>query len=53
MNSYILVPNEQQMAGWRTDYNSMRDEMFFREPPVFEEIMRTIRSFEQEFCGGG
>ena len=44
-----LLPSEEQLGEWRRDYETMREEMFFDEPPAFDEVMRVIRQFEEEF----
>jgi hypothetical protein len=46
--SLRITPRPQQLADWRRDYETMRKEMFFEEPPTFEEIMTTVRQFEEE-----
>ena len=47
--SLKLVPTAEQLQEWRTDYNSMRSEMFFGEVPSFEDIMRSIAEFQDGF----
>jgi hypothetical protein len=50
-----LVPSTDRIAEWRTDYDVMRGEMFFGVIPDFEEILREVGEFENEFnrtCGG-
>lgn len=44
-----LLPAEDQLSDWKRDYNAMREEMFFGEPPDFDEMMAVIRQFEEEF----
>ena len=44
-----LVPPEEQLALWRSDYTAMKDEMFFGKPPEFEEMIQTVRAFQDEF----
>ena len=44
-----LVPPEDQIAIWRSDYLAMKDEMFFTKPPEFEDLMGTVRAFQDEF----
>jgi len=50
-----LVPLEDQLSAWRSDYESMRTEMFFGDPPKFDEILRVVGGFERDFnqVGGG
>jgi len=47
--SLRLTPPADQMASWRLDYQSMRGEMFFGEVPTFDEILRVVGQFEQQF----
>jgi hypothetical protein len=47
--SLCLLPKEDQIQSWRQDYNAMRREMFFGEALDFDEILKTVGSFEKEF----
>jgi len=44
-----LVPPDEQLAVWKSDYAAMQDEMFFGKPPAFEDLMETVREFQDEF----
>ena len=44
-----LLPSLEQITDWRRDYESMRKEMFFDEPPSFDEVLAVIRQFEEAF----
>lgn len=44
-----LVPLPGQLDDWRRDYAAMREEMFFEEPPAFDDLLAVIRQFEEEF----
>lgn len=44
-----IVPLEDQMAAWRQDYRNMQSEMFYGEVPAFEEIIETVREFQDSF----
>jgi hypothetical protein len=44
-----LVPPDDQLAGWRADYEQMRGGMFFGPVPHFDEILRVVGEFEQRF----
>jgi len=44
-----LVPPDDQLVVWRSDYLAMKDEMFFKKPPAFEDLMKTVRMFQDEF----
>jgi hypothetical protein len=48
-----LVPPDERLAIWKSDYLAMKDEMFFGKPPVFEDLMETVRAFQDEFNRGG
>jgi predicted nucleotidyltransferase component of viral defense system len=44
-----LVPPDEQLANWKSDYTAMKDEMFFGEPPEFDDLIRIARKFQDEF----
>ncbi|MDP3098086.1 MAG: nucleotidyl transferase AbiEii/AbiGii toxin family protein [Syntrophales bacterium] len=44
-----LLPSPEQLSDWRRDYEAMRKEMFFDEPPSFDEVLAVIRQFEEKF----
>lgn len=44
-----IVPGDEQLPDWAADYNNMKDEMFFGDPPYFEEIIKEVRRFQDEF----
>jgi len=44
-----LLPPPEQLSDWRRDYEAMRKEMFFDEPPSFDEVLAVIRQFEETF----
>jgi hypothetical protein len=46
-----LVPPDDQIANWRSDYTAMKDEMFFGEPPAFDDLIQTALRFQDEFNG--
>ena len=41
-----LVPPDDQLAAWRRDYRAMHGEMFFGEPPTFDEVLQVVGQFE-------
>jgi hypothetical protein len=45
----ILVPPDDQLAIWRADYAAMGTEMFFGQPPAFEDLIETVREFQNHF----
>ena len=47
--SLRIVPPEERLAEWRRDYQAMRGEMFFSEPPQFAKILETVGEFEADF----
>ena len=44
-----LVPPDAQLSAWKSDYTAMKDEMFFGKPPEFEDLIETVRKFQDEF----
>ncbi|MFC2157560.1 nucleotidyl transferase AbiEii/AbiGii toxin family protein [Acidobacteriota bacterium] len=44
-----IVPLDEQLADWKSDYHRMKDEMFFGKTPEFDDLIRTIRIFQDEF----
>ena len=46
-----LVPPDDQLAYWKSDYTAMKDEMFFGEPPAFDDLIQTALRFQDEFNG--
>jgi hypothetical protein len=44
-----LMPSPEHLSYWKRDYEAMRMEMFFEEPPHFDEIMAIIKQFEESF----
>lgn len=44
-----IVPGDEQLPDWTADYNNMKDEMFFGDPPDFEKIIKEVRQFQDEF----
>ncbi|MBU4372750.1 MAG: nucleotidyl transferase AbiEii/AbiGii toxin family protein [Proteobacteria bacterium] len=44
-----LLPPPAHLSDWRRDYEAMRKEMFFDEPPSFDEVLAVIRQFEEAF----
>ena len=44
-----LVPPDDQLANWKSDYTAMKDEMFFGKAPEFEDLIKTAREFQEAF----
>lgn len=51
--SVRLVPTASSMAAWRSDFEAMRDSMFFGEAPTFERIISDLRELEQRINAAG
>lgn len=49
--SLRLIPLPEQLDEWRKDYAAMREEMFFEDPPTFDEILAVVEQFENKFNG--
>lgn len=47
--SLRLIPLPEQLDEWRRDYEAMRGEMFFDDPPGFDEILAVVKQFEETF----
>ena len=47
--SLRLLPREDQLSTWRTDYAAMRSEMFFGDVPKFDEILSVVADFAKRF----
>ena len=45
--SFKLTPPDNQIAGLERDYRAMRD-MFYKEPPEFADILRSLQLLEDE-----
>jgi hypothetical protein len=44
-----LIPREDQIADWRSDYAGMQQEMFYGEVPSFEQVMKVVQEFQETF----
>jgi hypothetical protein len=44
-----LMPSGERLPEWRRDYSAMREEMFYGEPPSFEEVLQVVKGFEEKF----
>lgn len=47
--TFRLVPPNDHLREWRTDYEAMRGPMFFGETPSFDEIIALVEEFELHF----
>jgi hypothetical protein len=50
--SLQMLPLERQAAEWRADYQAMRAAMFVDEPPPFEDLLRVVERFQDDFNRG-
>jgi hypothetical protein len=44
-----LIPRQDQMADWRSDYTGMQQEMFYGEVPSFDEVLKRVGEFQESF----
>jgi hypothetical protein len=44
-----LLPLEHQLEDWRKDYQAMSGAMFFGEVPSFDEILKVVGDFQNNF----
>jgi hypothetical protein len=44
-----LVPLDEQLGDWISDYEAMKNEMFFGKPPAFDDMMKIVREFQDSF----
>jgi hypothetical protein len=44
-----LIPREDQMADWQSDYAGMQQEMFYGDVPSFDEVLKSVAEFETAF----
>lgn len=44
-----VLPLPEQEAEWRKDYAAMQGEMFFRDPPAFDAVLKVIGEFQTGF----
>ena len=49
--SISIVPDNEILQALRSDYEVMRSEMIYGNPPTFEEIMQAAKQLEDEFNG--
>lgn len=47
-----LAPAEVDLATWKADYESMRQEMFYGDVPTFEEILKVVGEFQEKLNTG-
>jgi len=44
----LLMPSEKRIEEWHDDYQNMQ-QMFFTDPPSFDQLLSPIRAFEHRF----
>ena len=47
--SLRIVPLLDRIPSWQRDYDEMRREMFFGDPPTFAKVIATVQEFEDGF----
>ncbi|MBK7642728.1 MAG: nucleotidyl transferase AbiEii/AbiGii toxin family protein [Planctomycetes bacterium] len=47
-----LLPRDEHLDAWRSDYEAMREAMFLDTPPSFDELLERIAEFERDFNAG-
>lgn len=48
-----IMPTDADLAAWRSDYEKMREEMFFGDSPEFDQLMEQLRELEGRLNGAG
>ena len=51
--TFRLVPPEDHLANWRSDYQAMQGPMFFGDTPSFDDLMTAAADFERRFNDQG
>jgi len=46
-----ILPADEDISRWQTDYSSMQREMFFGEVPEFREVLEEVKIFQDKFNG--
>jgi hypothetical protein len=47
--TFRLLPAAAHLNVWRANYDRMKEPYFFGEPPTFDQILRVVGEFEQQF----
>lgn len=47
-----LVPSADDLPAWQADYESMQQEMFYGEVPIFEDILKVVADFQNRLNTG-
>ena len=47
--SLRLLPSDDKKSAWQRDYDAMSESMFSEEPPRFDEVLKVVKQFEDEF----
>lgn len=47
-----LLPAEAELSIWKSDYDSMKQEMFYGDVPAFEEILKVVGEFQARLNTG-
>jgi hypothetical protein len=51
--NFRILPNDADLVFWRSDYETMRKEMFFGDSPDFGQLMEQLRELEGRLNGAG
>ena len=49
--SISIVPDNEILIALKNDYEVMRSEMIYGNPPTFEEIIQAMKNLELQFNG--
>lgn len=47
--SLHIIPTGDSLTAWRADYEAMRGAMLLGTPPTFDEVLRVLAEFQEEF----
>ena len=47
-----LVPSADDLPAWQADYESMQQEMFYGDVPIFEDILKVVADFQNRLNTG-
>jgi len=47
------MPTDSDLPAWRSDYEKMREEMFFGDSPTFAQLLDQIRELEGRLNSAG
>lgn len=53
IGSLVFMPADGDLPAWRSDYDRMREVMFFGESPPFDQLMVELRALQDRLNGAG